>query len=223
MLLIAVVLRSAVLYFFLIFIIRLMGKRQLGEMEPSEFVVSLLIADLAAAPMQETGMPVLSAVLPIMIVFVLELLLSVLAFHSIFFRKLFCGKPIILMENGKILPNNLRRTRVTPDELTELLREKGVIDLNTVKYAILETNGQISTLLDPNHEPPSAVELGVSVSPVSLPYTIICNGKILRDNLSLSGKNTDWLANIMRKNHCTVSQVLLLTVDSYDNVYIAKQ
>ena len=162
-------LRSALIYLLLIMIIRMMGKRQLGEMEPSEFVVSLLIADLAAAPMQDTEMPLGSSLIPIIVVFALELLFSTLSYHYIFVRKLFCGKPVILMENGKILQENLRRTRVTPDELTEHLREKGVIDLSNVKYAILETNGQISVLRDSLYEPVTPQDLGLPARPISLP------------------------------------------------------
>ena len=213
--------RSIVLYFFLILIIRLMGKRQLGEMEPSEFVVSMLIADLAASPMQEHDMPISTAFIPIVIVFILEMILSTLAYHYIFIRKLFCGKPVILMEDGKILSENLRRTRVTPDELTEHLREKGIIDLSTVKYAILETNGQISALPDPRYAPVTAMDLGVRVSPLELPFTLISNGRLILENLKLSGKSEKWLMQILQQRNCSISQVLLLTVDRSDNIYIS--
>ena len=115
--------RSVILYLLLIVIIRLMGKRQLGEMEPSEFVVAMLLADLASVPMQDLGIPLLYGVIPIIIVFCFEILMSVLSFYSVTFRKLFCGKPVILMENGTILYESLRKNRLTPDELTEHLRE----------------------------------------------------------------------------------------------------
>lgn len=212
--------RAFTIYFFLVFSIRILGKRQLGEMEPSEFVVSLLIADLAAAPMQETDMPVVNAVIPILVVLICELILSKLSYHFIAIRKIFCGKPVILMEDGKILQDNLKSTRVTPDELTEHLREKGVLDLSTVKYAILETNGQISVLLDSQYEPVTAAVLGVATTPIALPYTIICNGRLISENLKLSGKSEKWLQHTLSGRNCTVRQVLLLTVDAQDNVYI---
>lgn len=215
-------LRSALIYLLLIMIIRMMGKRQLGEMEPSEFVVSLLIADLAAAPMQDTEMPLGSSLIPIIVVFALELLFSTLSYHYIFVRKLFCGKPVILMENGKILQENLRRTRVTPDELTEHLREKGVIDLSNVKYAILETNGQISVLRDSLYEPVTPQDLGLPARPISLPYTIICNGRLISDNLRLSGKTSKWLSHQLAAHQCSIREVLLLTVDEKNSVYLAK-
>ena len=134
--------RTMILYTILIVVIRLMGKRQLGEMEPMEFVVTMLLANLAAVPMQETGIPLLSGLIPILVVLSMELLLSVLVYHSVGARRLLCGKPVILMENGRLLQENLKKTRITPDELTEFLRIEGITDLASVKYAILETSGQ---------------------------------------------------------------------------------
>ena len=110
-----------------------MGKRQLGEMEPSEFVVTMLIADLASVPMQDLGIPLLSGVIPILTVLFMELTLSAFSYYSITVRKLLCGRPVILMENGKILQKNLKKTRFTPDELTEHLREKDILDLSRVQ------------------------------------------------------------------------------------------
>ena len=148
--------RTIILYSILIAVIRLMGKRQLGEMEPMEFVVTMLLANLAAVPMQETGIPLLSGLVPILVVLSMELLLSVLVYHSVGARKLLCGKPVILMENGRLLQENLKKTRITPDELTEFLRIEGIVDLASVKYAILETNGDISVLPYTKYKPASA-------------------------------------------------------------------
>ena len=111
-------LRTIILYLLLIASIRLMGKRQLGEMEPTEFVVTMLIADLASVPMQDEGIPLLSGLIPILVVLAIELLLSVLVYHSVPMRRFFCGKPVVLMHDGKLEQQNLRKTRVTPDELT---------------------------------------------------------------------------------------------------------
>ena len=148
--------RAVVLYLALILVVRLMGKRQLGEMEPMEFVVTMLLANLAAVPMQETGIPLLSGLIPILVVLSMELLLSVLVYHSVGARRLLCGKPVILMENGRLLQENLKKTPITPDELTEFLRIEGVTDLASVKYAILETSGQVSVLPYAKFKPASA-------------------------------------------------------------------
>ncbi len=205
--------RSVILYLLLILVIRAMGKRQIGEMEPSEFVVAILIADLASVPMQDLGIPLLSGVIPILTVLSIELLLSVLSYHSVFLRRLFCGKPVILIENGKILQKNLKKTRLTPDELTEHLREKDIMDLSKVKYAILETNGQISTMLYAKHQPPTAKDLNVPVSDDFLPVTLITGGKLQRRNLNVADKSEVWVETLLKKHGCTVSQVYLLTVN----------
>ena len=139
--------RAVILYLALILVVRLMGKRQLGEMEPMEFVVTMLIANLAAVPMQETGTPLLAGLLPILVVLSVELVLSVLTYRSVGVRRFLCGKPVILIENGRLLQQNLKKTRVNTDELSEYLRIQGVTDLAQVQYAILETSGAISTFL----------------------------------------------------------------------------
>ena len=131
--------RTIVLYLVLILCVRLMGKRQIGEMEPTEFVVTMLLANLAAIPMQDGAIPLYSGLVPILTVLGSELVLSGLIMSSVVLRKLLCGKPVILIDNGKLVQENLRRTRVTLDELTGHLREKDVLDIRTVQYAILET------------------------------------------------------------------------------------
>ena len=125
-------LRTLFLYLVLIFAVRLMGKRQIGEMEPAEFVVTMLVANLAAIPMQDGAIPLYSGLVPILTVLGLELVLSGAILRSVRLRQLLCGKPVILIDNGKILQDNLRNARVTLDELTGHLREKDVLDIQTV-------------------------------------------------------------------------------------------
>ena len=192
--------RTVILYFLLIAVIRLMGKRQLGEMGPLEFVVAILIADLASVPMQD---------------------LSVVCYHIPGLRRIFSGKPVILMEDGTLLQKNLKKTRITPDELTELLREKNVVDLTTVKYAILETNGQISALLYPEYEPPTAKDLTVTVPPLSFPVTIISSGRLLRKNLPIAGRSEQWVHGVLSAHGCTVEEVYLLTVTPDGTLYLS--
>ena len=210
--------RTILLYLVLIFSVRLMGKRQIGQMEASEFVVTMLVANLAAIPMQDGGIPLFSGLVPILTVLGLELVLSGLILRSVFVRKLLCGKPVILIENGKILRDNLRRTRVTLDELTCHLRQKDVLDLKSVQYAILETNGNLSVFPYPKERPASAKEAGISVKPQYLPITVIEDGFISRDNLSRAGKDPDWLARVLQARNTTAEDTLLLTVDAADHI-----
>ena len=181
-------LRTVILYLILIAVIRFMGKRQVGQMEPAEFVVTMLVANLAAIPMQDGGIPLFTGVVPIVTVLGVELVLSALSLRSIRFRKILCGKPVILIENGNILQKNLRKTRVTLDELTGHLREKDVLDLAAVQYAILETNGNLSVFPYPKEMPASAKDAGIPASKQYLPITVISDGKLLQENLQIAKK-----------------------------------
>ena len=215
--------RTVILYLVLILVIRLMGKRQIGEMEPAEFVVTMLVANLAAIPMQDAGIPLLTGLIPILTVLGVELVLSWLMLCSGPLRRLFCGKPVLLIDNGRLLQGNLRLTRVTLDELMEELRLKGVTDLNTVRYAILETNGQLSTLLYAKDQPASARDAGQKVQEVELPITVISDGKLLSTNLAKTGKDENWVNAELRKRNCTQKDTLLLTVDSAGKVFFVRK
>ena len=153
--------RTIFLYLILIFCIRFMGKRQIGQMEASEFVVTMLVANLASIPMQDGAIPLYSGLVPILTVLGAELVLSGLILRSVTVRRFFCGKPVILIDNGKIMLENLRKTRVTLDELTGHLREKDVLDVTQVQFAILETDGNLSVFPYPKYRPASAKEVGI--------------------------------------------------------------
>ena len=209
--------RSILLYLVLILIIRLMGKRQVGQMEPSEFVVTMLMANLASIPMENTDEPIFTGLIPMATVLGLELLLSVMSLASVQFRRILCGKPVILIDNGKILRENLRRTRVTLDELTELIREKGELSPETVQFAVLETNGNLSVFPYPKHRPATASEAGIQAKSQSIPYTIIADGCLYRENLTLCGKSEAWLEKILRQRGATVKDTWLLMVDDKDH------
>ena len=214
-------LRSVILYLLLILVIRLMGKRQIGEMEPSEFVVTMLIADLASVPMQDLGIPLLSGVIPILTVLSIEVLFSALAYHFIPVRKLLCGKPVILMENGKILLKNLQKTRLTPDELTEHLREKGIVDLSCVECAILETNGEISAFPASANQPVTLQDMELPSRAQELPVTLISNGKLLTRNLQLTGRTMFWLDKELQARGMQRKDVYLMTVDPSGKIYLS--
>ena len=211
-------LRTIVLYLVLILVIRLMGKRQIGQMEPSEFVVTMLVANLAAIPMQDGAIPLFSGLVPILTVLGVELVLSFLSLKSILVRKLLCGKPVILVENGNILQNNLRKTNVTLDELTGHLRDKGVLDLEAVQYAILETNGNLSVFPYPKHMPASAKDAGIKASSQFIPLTIISDGYLSEDNLQKAGKDRLWVEKILSQHNATIKTTWLLTVDGRDHI-----
>lgn len=210
--------RTIILYLVLIFCIRMMGKRQIGQMEPSEFVVTMMVANLAVIPMENEGVPLYSGLVPMLTILGTELVLSGATMRSIRLRKLLCGKPVILIENGKILQENLRSTRVTLDELTGHLREKDVLDIRSVQYAILETNGNLSVFPFPSELPASAKEAGIYPKDRFLPITVISDGQLLRQNLQVAAKDEAWVHKVLGEYRSSIAGTWLLTVDKSDQV-----
>lgn len=217
-------LRTLFLYLVLIFAVRLMGKRQIGEMEPAEFVVTMLVANLAAIPMQDGAIPLYSGLVPILTVLGLELVLSGVILRSVWLRRLLCGKPVILIDNGKILQDNLRNARVTLDELTGHLREKDVLDIRTVQFAILETNGSLSVFPYPKEKPASAKDAGVQAGKQYLPVTILEDGYLSMENLRKAGKDERWLKTVLAQHSADIASTFLLTVDEKEHIlWIGKE
>ncbi|MBC5736289.1 MULTISPECIES: DUF421 domain-containing protein [Oscillospiraceae] len=213
-------LRTIILYLLIIAGVRLMGKRQVGELEPSELVLALIIADLAAVPMQDFGIPLLSGIIPILTLLCITMILSVLTMRSVKFRAIICGRPSIIVENGKLHQREMKKNRFTVDELMEELRMKGVSDISTVKYAILETNGQISVLPYANQLPVTAEQMNVAPDDVGLPIVIINDGRVLDHNLKTRGLNHEWLEKRLSEHKVNSSKdVFLLTVDEQNRVY----
>jgi uncharacterized membrane protein YcaP (DUF421 family) len=206
------------LYLVLIAIIRFLGKRQLGQMEPSEVVVTMVVADLASISMQDSSVPISSSLIPILAVLGMELILSALSLRSVFLRKLLCGKPVILIENGKFLQDNMRKTRITLDELTSQLREKDVLDISSVQYAILETGGNLSVFPFPEQRPASAEDAGITPQKQSLPITVISDGRLFPDDLKRAGKDRRWLDKVLKEHKSSVKTTWLLTVDRENNI-----
>ena len=212
-------LRTALLYLVLVLSIRLMGKRQIGQMEASEFVVTMLVANLASIPMQDGAIPLYSGLVHILTVLGLELTLSGGIMRSVFLRRLFCGKPVILIDNGKILQDNLAKTRVTLDELMSHLRQKDVMDVAQVQFAILETDGNLSVFPYPAHRPASAEDAGIHPKDQHLPVCIIEDGFLSRENLQKAGKDERWLRRILREKGTSQQETFLMTVDETDQIY----
>ena len=208
------VVRTVILYLLIILGIRLMGKRQVGELEPSELVLDLIIADLAAVPMQDFGIPLLAGVLPILTLLCLTMILSVLTMRSVRFRAVLCGRPSVIVKDGRVDQREMRRNRFTVDELHEELRAQGITDLNAVKYAILETSGRVSVLLKAAEQPVTAGQMGLSPREPGLPVVLINDGRLMEKSLRAQGLDLNWLEQRLTEHGvCSPSQVFLLTVD----------
>jgi len=216
----AAFLRTVFLYIVIIIAIRIMGKRQIGELEPSELVVTILMSELAAIPMQDLGTPLLYGVIPIATLLCLTLFMSAGMLKSLRFRALICGKPSILMENGRIMQRELRKNRLTTDELVEELRVQSITDLATVQYAILETNGQLSVILYPEYQLPAKKDFGIHEQTNGLPVILINDGTSLDHNREKMGLDPSWIAEQVKKQGIDhIQNVFLLIVDERNNVY----
>ena len=207
--------RTLILYFILMTGLRLMGKRQIGELEPSELVLTLIISDLAAVPMQDFGIPLVNGVFPIVTLLCVSMLLSFFSLKSIRFRGLVCGYPTVIIRDGKVLQQNMARNRFTVDELLEQLRSQGYSDLTAVKYAVLETSGQVSVLPYTKDSPVTPQVMNLTVQDdVTLPGLVINDGHIMSENLSASGYDALWLDKQLKERRLTSPrQVFFMTVD----------
>ena len=205
--------RTIILYLLIIVGVRLMGKRQVGELEPSELVMSLIIADLAAVPMQDYGIPLLTGIIPILALLSLTMMLSVLTMRSITFRLLLCGRPSIIIRKGELDIAEMRRNRLTVDELLEDLRGKGYTDPSQVYYAVLETNGQLSILPKAVNKPPVNSQLGHVPPDEELPVVVVSDGKVLEGNLHQLGHDRRWLEKNLKGREIYIPKPLNITVN----------
>lgn len=216
-----VFIRTLIVYLALLLTMRLLGKRQMGEMELSEFVVAALIADLAAHPLQDIGIPMLNGLVPILTLFCCEVLISGLSMKHIRLRALLFGKPSILIDHGRIDQREMRKNRFTVDELTQEIRAKGALDLSTVAYAILETDGRLTVLLNPADQPVTAAQMKLQPADTGYPMIVISEGRILDENLRLSGHGRSWLNEKLKEHRFPgAEEVYLMTVNRAEQIYI---
>lgn len=218
-------LRTFLLYIVLVLSVRLMGKRQIGELEPSELVLTMMISDLASVPMQDFGIPLLAGFIPILTLLALSLFLSQLSLHNLRFRKLMCGSPTILIRNGQIQQSAMRKNRFTLDELLEELREQGYSNLQDIKYAILENSGQLSVFPWTAQQPPTTQQMGLNIQDdVTLPMVLINDGRVITKNLTACGRDIHWLQKQLSQEKISSPQeVFLLTLDEQGSVFCVKK
>lgn len=219
-----VFIRTLIVYAALLLTMRLLGKRQLGEMELSEFVVAALIADLAAHPLQDIGIPMMNGLIPILTLFCCEVLIAGLSMKHIRLRSLLFGKPSVLIARGTIDQKELWKNRFTLDELMQELRAQGTTDISKVETAILETDGRLTVLLYPSEKPPTAELLQLDVPDTGCPLILISDGRVLGENLARSGKDRGWLDKTLRQHGVRrTGDVFLMTVNGAGQVYLARK
>ena len=200
-----------------------MGKRQIGDMQPNELVVTLLISEIAAIPLQDTNQPVMNGVIAIFVLVVLEIILSVLAMKNFFVRKIMSGQSVVVIKNGVIDQSAMQMVRMTVLDLIELLRGQNVFDISTVAFAVLEVNGDLSVLLKTEEMPVTVKDIEIQKESAGLPLPVITDGKLVDESLKALETDEAHVKEIVTKNGLELNEVFLMMLDRFDNINLVKK
>ncbi len=216
--------RTVILYIVVVTALRIMGKRQIGELEPSELVVTILVSELAAIPMQDLGIPLFAGVIPIITLISLEIIVSFLCLKSRKLRRLLNGQAAIIIRSGKLDREKMKQMRLTTDEVMEALRQQNIGSVSELKYGLIEPNGQLSYVYKPEYQPVNAKMMGLQPEDAGLPMIVVSDGRIVETNLRHLGKTREEIEKRIQKAHIPdVSQVFLMTLDDSGNEFIQKK
>lgn len=215
--------RAIILYIIVLIVMRMMGKREIGQLQPFELAISIMIADLASVPMTELGIPLTNGIIPILGLLVMHLIISLLNIKSINIRKIICGKPSILIYRGKIEEKVLKKERFTVNELQERLRGNNVFNIADVEYAILETNGEVTVITKPEKRNVTPEDLDLEVKYEGIPYDLVVDGKIMYENLNAIGRDEQWLEKQLKKFDARPKEVLIATINGNDEIFCQKK
>ncbi len=213
--------RTVIMYFFVVLTLRLLGKRQIGELEPSELVVTIVISEVAALPIQDTSQSLVNSLVVIFLLLILEVLLSFSAYKSFSARKLFYGTPSVFYEKGIINQKEMKKQRFNLNDLMECVRNTGATSLSEVDFVIMETNGNVSVIPKTEHRTVSLSDAGLSAPAAQLSYIIIDNGNINTNNLSRLGYDHNWLQKQLKtKKIPHAREVFCMTANKAGEVVI---
>ena len=220
---ITVILRTAIIFIFVTLAIRIMGKRQIGDMQPNELVITILLSEIAAIPLQDTTQPLLNGIIAILVLVVLEVLISVLALKSNWVRKIMNGQSVVIIKNGVIDQSAMKKVRMTVLDLIEQLRIQNVFDISTVAFAVLEVNGELSVLLKSKHQPATVKDLDKKKTEVALlPLPVITDGKLIQESIQALEITAVEVEKILKNNNTKLNNVFLLTLDRKQNMTLIK-
>ena len=215
--------RAVILYIFVLIVMRLMGKREIGQLQPFELAISIMIADLSTVPMADIGIPIFNGIIPILGLLLMHLIISILNLKSIRAREIICGKPRILIYRGKIDEKALRKERFTINELQERLRGNNIVNIGDVEYAILETSGQVTVIQKPDKRNTIPADFNIMPDYEGISYDLIVDGKIMKENLIKTGKDYNWLEKEVEKFKMKPNEVLLATLDGKGQIFCQKK
>ena len=215
--------RSIILYIIVLVVMRLMGKREIGQLQPFELAISIMIADLATIPMTEIGIPITNGIIPILGLLIMHLIISMLNLKSTKIREIICGKPRILIYRGRIDEKALKKERFTINELQERLRGNNVVNLGDVEYAILETSGEVTVIQKPEKRNTIPEDFNITPDYEGIPYDLVIDGKIMTKNLKIIGKNYEWLKKEVKKFNINPEEALVVTIDGKGQIFCQKK
>lgn len=211
--------RTIILYILVLVVMRFMGKREIGQLQPFELAISIMIADLATIPMAEPGIPITNGIIPILGLLIMHLTISVINLKSVKLREIICGKPSILIYRGRIVEKNMKKERFTINELEERLRGNNVFDIGDVEYAILETSGQVTVIQKPNKRTTIPEDFGILPEYEGIAYDLVIDGKIMHQNLEKLGKDYNWLLKQVDAFGIKPEDALIATIDGKGNFF----
>ena len=218
-----VLFRAVILYIVIVFCMRLMGKKQIGQLQPSELVVTILLSNIATLPIEDINIPVLMGLVPIVAIVSLDVFFSYLSLSSKSFRRMICGSPKIIIANGRLDQKLLKQLRFTVDDLFESLRAQQVFDISQVQLAIVETTGQISVYVKRSEGSVTPTDMNISVNDADPPQLIVDDGEVLENSLSLCGVDRKWLEKTLKKESCTLEEVFIMTCDGNEKYNIIRK
>ena len=216
-----IVFRASVLYIIVLIVMRIMGKGEIGQLQPYELAISIMIADLAAIPMSETGIPISNGIIPIISLLLMHIIISIINIKSTKARELLCGKPTMLIVRGKIDQNALKKEGFTINELEERLRYNNIFSLGDVEYAILETSGEVTVIPKPNKKNVTVEDMNLEPKYEGISYDLVVDGKVMNENLQILGKNYSWLKKQTEKYGIRPEEALIITIDG-DNKFFCQ-
>lgn len=215
--------RTTFVYFLVLLVIRMMGKREIGQLSPFDFVVAIIIAELAAIPMEASDIPLWHSILPLCILGALEVIVSYATLFSRRLRGIICGHPQIIIKNGVLLKGEMRKARYNLDDLIAQMRDKGIVDPDDVEFAVLETSGKLSVILKSQHRPVTPADLGIPTAYEGLPTVLVMDGDILRNNLEKIDLDETWLQKVLSERGLTPKKVLLATLGTDGRLFINRK
>lgn len=215
--------RAVIIYVFIVMAVRVMGKRQVGELKPHELVITILVSQIASIPLEDNAMPLANSLVPLLILISCEIIASVISMKSLKFRNLLQGKPIFVIRHGQLDEKQMRRLRFTMDDLVDALRQKDVFDISQVEDAVVETNGSLSVMLKPQFNPVTPAQLHLDTTDNGMPVTIVMDGKPITEYFGAEQIDIKEIEQILKDNQLQAKEIMLLTVDDSGNIFVIKK